>query len=76
MQPSNADFYHNRGFSNRKLGRYGAATEDYSAALRLNPTHFKVLLYEALRLLLCPTNVLGLKTSPPPSVSTPSTSRY
>jgi hypothetical protein len=48
MQPSNADFYHNRGFSNRKLGRYGAATEDYTAALRLNPKHFKVLMYEAL----------------------------
>jgi tetratricopeptide (TPR) repeat protein len=47
MQPSNADFYHNRGFSNRKLGRYGAATEDYSAALRLNPKHFKVLMYGA-----------------------------
>jgi hypothetical protein len=26
LESSNADFYHNRGFSNRKLGRYAAAT--------------------------------------------------
>ncbi|RHY32515.1 hypothetical protein DYB32_002490 [Aphanomyces invadans] len=41
--PSNADFYHNRGFCHRKQGRYDVAIQDYSAAIDLNPTHFKAL---------------------------------
>ena len=39
LEPSNADFYHNRGFSRRKQGRYADAVADYSAAIALAPRH-------------------------------------
>jgi len=31
LEGNNADFFHNRGFSNRKLGKYRAATEGHDA---------------------------------------------
>jgi tetratricopeptide (TPR) repeat protein len=36
---SNADFFHNRGFSHRKRGAFEAAVDDYTTAIRLNPQH-------------------------------------
>lgn len=39
LDPTNADFYHNRGFSLRKQGRFEAAIADYTRAIELNPGH-------------------------------------
>jgi tetratricopeptide (TPR) repeat protein len=36
-----ADFYHNRGFTYRKLENYALAIEDYTKALQLDKSHFK-----------------------------------
>ncbi|EAN90290.1 hypothetical protein C3747_28g35 [Trypanosoma cruzi] len=41
LDGNNADFYHNRGFSQRKLGKYREAVKDYTMALSLDPQHFK-----------------------------------
>ena len=41
LEPSKADFYHNRGFAFRKQKKYDLAVEDYSSAIELNPDHFK-----------------------------------
>ncbi|RNF25922.1 uncharacterized protein Tco025E_01808 [Trypanosoma conorhini] len=41
LDADNADFYHNRGFSQRKLGNYREAVKDYTTALSLDPNHFK-----------------------------------
>jgi tetratricopeptide (TPR) repeat protein len=50
LLPTNADFYHNRGFCHRKQGNYGAAVADYSAALRCEPGHFKAVYNRAFSL--------------------------
>ena len=39
LDPTNADFYHNRGFSCRKQGKYNLALEDYMEAIKRNPKH-------------------------------------
>ncbi|GBG77225.1 hypothetical protein CBR_g23552 [Chara braunii] len=39
LDPKNADFYHNRGFSYRKLGKFEEAISDYTMAIKLNPQH-------------------------------------
>ena len=39
LDPSNADFYHNRGFSCRKQGKFNLALEDYMEAIKRNPKH-------------------------------------
>ncbi|KAH9580044.1 Tetratricopeptide repeat [Trypanosoma melophagium] len=41
LDNTNADFYHNRGFSQRKLGKYREAIRDYTTALSLDAQHFK-----------------------------------
>ncbi|ORC90762.1 uncharacterized protein TM35_000071860 [Trypanosoma theileri] len=41
LDNTNADFYHNRGFSQRKLGKYREAIKDYTTALSLDAQHFK-----------------------------------
>jgi tetratricopeptide (TPR) repeat protein len=43
LGPGNADFYHNRGFSKRKLGDYHGAVADYTTTLELQPRHFRAL---------------------------------
>ena len=37
--PSNAIFYHNRGYCFRNMGRFAEAIEDYTAATRLDPLY-------------------------------------
>ena len=41
LEPNNPDFYHNRGFSQRKMGNYEAAITDYTKAIELDENHFK-----------------------------------
>lgn len=41
IQPNNADFYHNRGFSYRKANQFSKAIAEYTAALRVDSRHFK-----------------------------------
>lgn len=41
LDPSKADFYHNRAFAYRKKKNYEAAIEDYTTAIDLDPKHFK-----------------------------------
>lgn len=55
IDPLKADFYSNRGFAFRKLGRYEEAIADYSKAIELNPSipffyagYFKAFYYRAL----------------------------
>jgi Flp pilus assembly protein TadD len=40
---STADEHHARGYALRKAGEFRGAIEEYSAALRLDPRHFKAL---------------------------------
>ena len=42
LEPTKADFYHNRGFAFRKKLEYEKAIQDYGKAITLNPNHFKV----------------------------------
>jgi tetratricopeptide (TPR) repeat protein len=39
------DFYHNRGFAYRKKKDFINAIKDYTQAVKINPNHFKVILF-------------------------------
>lgn len=41
MEPTKADFYHNRGFAYRKKKNFNQAIQDYTAAIQIDPNHFK-----------------------------------
>lgn len=47
QEPASADDHHARGYALRKAGDFAGAVREYSAALALNPTHFKALFNRA-----------------------------
>jgi len=41
LEPSKADFYHNRGFAYRKKRDFQKAISDYTTAIDIDGNHFK-----------------------------------